>query len=362
MAAMCPNGTVNWKQIYGEETFILKPPIYESDLMAKRKAKQFDLEALEKRAREYAAKPKDGPVAAAAAGPDGGGGGGAAAAEGAGPQLPPNWAVAHDAAGKVCVCVCEGGIGGQGALVIVFSLGACYLSVSWHLATTRRRLRPSPPPTPPDNDKTALLLEQADAPDNLEPGGADEVRSTAGSCGAAGRSSSRGGCGWGGDGNGRRRCSGGGGRRGRRGLSAVVGYCNCWCCVCGRDGIQCVFWVCERCTLAEQKRQVLARRFVMRASAQQCATNATSAITSAITHCIPIHFTILLLLLQNQVHAVLRNAPTFSVRQFSRRYAARSGLRDLYCKLNSRSGLLFVQRAGGRPHRDQLCQVRALYT
>jgi hypothetical protein len=54
MAAMCPNGTVNWKQIYGEDAFVLRPPIYESDLREKRRAKQFDAADIEKRAREYA--------------------------------------------------------------------------------------------------------------------------------------------------------------------------------------------------------------------------------------------------------------------------------------------------------------------
>lgn len=54
MAAMCPNGTVNWKQIYGEEAFLLRPPVYESDLRAKRKAKEFDVADIEKRAKEYA--------------------------------------------------------------------------------------------------------------------------------------------------------------------------------------------------------------------------------------------------------------------------------------------------------------------
>lgn len=54
MAALCPNGTVNWKQIYGEEAFLLRQPIYESSLREKRRAKQFNLEDIEKKAREFA--------------------------------------------------------------------------------------------------------------------------------------------------------------------------------------------------------------------------------------------------------------------------------------------------------------------
>ncbi|KAI8467317.1 MAG: hypothetical protein J3K34DRAFT_523847 [Monoraphidium minutum] len=102
MAAMCPNGTVNWKQIYGEEAFLLRPPIYESELMEKRKAKQFDAADIERRAREYAQKQQDAlaqqPAGAAAAGAAGGAA--AAPAAAGAPQLPPDWAVAHNADGK----------------------------------------------------------------------------------------------------------------------------------------------------------------------------------------------------------------------------------------------------------------------
>jgi hypothetical protein len=100
MAAMCPNGTVNWKQIYGEEAFRLRPPLYESDLMERRKAKAVDVPDLEKRAREYAERQRQameqgGQQQQQAAAPA------AAAAAGGQPQLPPDWGVAHDAAGKV---------------------------------------------------------------------------------------------------------------------------------------------------------------------------------------------------------------------------------------------------------------------
>jgi hypothetical protein len=53
-AVNCTNGTINWKQIYGDDAFRLKRPIYESDYQALKKAKQVDLVDLEKRARQYA--------------------------------------------------------------------------------------------------------------------------------------------------------------------------------------------------------------------------------------------------------------------------------------------------------------------
>ncbi|KAK9820335.1 hypothetical protein WJX72_009134 [[Myrmecia] bisecta] len=53
-AANCTNGTINWKQIYGEESFVLRAPLYPSDYDRLAKAKQVDYKDLEKRAREYA--------------------------------------------------------------------------------------------------------------------------------------------------------------------------------------------------------------------------------------------------------------------------------------------------------------------
>jgi hypothetical protein len=53
-AVNCTNGTINWKQIYGDDAFRLKRPIYESDYRALKKSKQVDLVDLEKRARQYA--------------------------------------------------------------------------------------------------------------------------------------------------------------------------------------------------------------------------------------------------------------------------------------------------------------------
>lgn len=53
-AANCTSGTVNWKQIYGEEAFLLRPPIYESDLIARREGKKIDYDAITNRARDFA--------------------------------------------------------------------------------------------------------------------------------------------------------------------------------------------------------------------------------------------------------------------------------------------------------------------
>lgn len=59
-AANCTSGTVNWRQIYGDNAFILRPPTFWSEELAAKKKRQADLTELEKRAREYA---KVGPAA-----------------------------------------------------------------------------------------------------------------------------------------------------------------------------------------------------------------------------------------------------------------------------------------------------------
>ena len=51
---MCPNGTVQWKAIYGEDEFVIKAPVFESDLRARRALKTVDAAALAKSAREFA--------------------------------------------------------------------------------------------------------------------------------------------------------------------------------------------------------------------------------------------------------------------------------------------------------------------
>eukprot|EP00879_Flechtneria_rotunda_P002595 GHRR01002796.1.p1 GENE.GHRR01002796.1~~GHRR01002796.1.p1 ORF type:complete len:148 (+),score=30.18 GHRR01002796.1:162-605(+) len=53
-AVECPNGTVNWKAIYGDDCFILRPPVYESQLRERRKLKQINIMDVTKHAEEYA--------------------------------------------------------------------------------------------------------------------------------------------------------------------------------------------------------------------------------------------------------------------------------------------------------------------
>lgn len=65
-AANCTTGTVNWRQMYGENAFSMRPAIFQSDLDAAKKSKQIDFEDLEKRARDYA---KVGAGAGSVAGP-----------------------------------------------------------------------------------------------------------------------------------------------------------------------------------------------------------------------------------------------------------------------------------------------------
>lgn len=61
-AVECPNGTVNWKQIYGEEAFILRPPIYESQLRARRQLRTVDEADLRQRADAFAKVGSSGSV------------------------------------------------------------------------------------------------------------------------------------------------------------------------------------------------------------------------------------------------------------------------------------------------------------
>lgn len=53
-AVECPNGTVNWKGIYGENAFVLRPPVYESDLRERRRLRTCDEDAVRKAAEQYA--------------------------------------------------------------------------------------------------------------------------------------------------------------------------------------------------------------------------------------------------------------------------------------------------------------------
>lgn len=53
-AANCTTGTVNWRAMYGENAFVMRPAMFQSDIEAAEKAKQIDFDDLEKRARDYA--------------------------------------------------------------------------------------------------------------------------------------------------------------------------------------------------------------------------------------------------------------------------------------------------------------------
>ena len=53
-AAQCTNGTINWRQIYGDEEFRLKPPVYHSEVVEWLRKKKVDILDLEKRAKEFA--------------------------------------------------------------------------------------------------------------------------------------------------------------------------------------------------------------------------------------------------------------------------------------------------------------------
>ncbi|KAK9904994.1 hypothetical protein WJX75_007364 [Coccomyxa subellipsoidea] len=114
-AANCTNGTINWRQIYGDEAFRLKEPIYPSDIYRMTKEKEVDFTDLEKRAQEWAKTHANGaaPVAAmpavvkvaadsaaAAAVPAAAGGAAAAAPAPVEAPLPEGWGAAKDAQGR----------------------------------------------------------------------------------------------------------------------------------------------------------------------------------------------------------------------------------------------------------------------
>jgi hypothetical protein len=105
-AAQCTTGTVNWRSMYGEDAFRMRPTLFQSDIEAAAKSKQIDLVELEKNARAYAKARKEGtlPGAAPNSGPPPAAAAPAAAAPAARPPPPsdlaPGWAAAQDAAGK----------------------------------------------------------------------------------------------------------------------------------------------------------------------------------------------------------------------------------------------------------------------
>lgn len=107
-AANCPNGTIDWQRMYGAHAFVMHAPIFQSDIDAAKKAKQIHFQELEQQARDYAkmrmeaaSKQKELDIAAktaqemvAEAGP-------VVTLPQAEAPLPPGWATAHDAQGKV---------------------------------------------------------------------------------------------------------------------------------------------------------------------------------------------------------------------------------------------------------------------
>jgi hypothetical protein len=107
-AAQCTVGTVNWRAMYGENAFVMRPTLFHSDIEAAKKAKQIDFEELEKSARAYAKARREGTLPDAAyhgAAPSAAGAAAAPAAQPPPPQaspsdLLPGWAAAQDAAGK----------------------------------------------------------------------------------------------------------------------------------------------------------------------------------------------------------------------------------------------------------------------
>lgn len=96
-AAQCSVGTVNWKNMYGPEAFLLRRPVFWSEIEAAMKAKAIDFKNLEAKAKEYAAARRQGKVPGAVAV--------AAPVQPPLPQqdpdLPLGWAAAKDSEGKI---------------------------------------------------------------------------------------------------------------------------------------------------------------------------------------------------------------------------------------------------------------------
>lgn len=94
-AAQCTVGTVNWRNMYGAESFLLRRPIFWSEVEAAMKAKKINFTELEAKAREYAeSKASMGAAGQAAAGAP------APTPPVQEADLPPGWATAKDAEGK----------------------------------------------------------------------------------------------------------------------------------------------------------------------------------------------------------------------------------------------------------------------
>lgn len=96
-AANCTTGTVNWRAMYGENAFVMRPAVFQSDIEAAQKAKQMDFEDLEKRARDYAKMREEGGAPPQLAPPQGQQSA-AAQQPAAAHAAPPNGSVADDEA------------------------------------------------------------------------------------------------------------------------------------------------------------------------------------------------------------------------------------------------------------------------
>jgi hypothetical protein len=53
-AANCKTGTIPWRIVFGDEAFIVRKPVFWTDVLAKREARKVDLEQLSKVAERYA--------------------------------------------------------------------------------------------------------------------------------------------------------------------------------------------------------------------------------------------------------------------------------------------------------------------
>ncbi|CAD7700567.1 unnamed protein product [Ostreobium quekettii] len=122
-AVNCTNGTINWRQIYGDEAFTIKPPVFWSEMADKQKKKEVDVKELARRAREYARMqcqaqgidydemirgaqvfqhaPEQKPQLPVTSQQNGGSAGGAVKKEAPEGDLPEGWAVARDAQQRV---------------------------------------------------------------------------------------------------------------------------------------------------------------------------------------------------------------------------------------------------------------------
>lgn len=53
-AANCKTGTIPWRIVFGDEAFLVRKPVFWTDVLAKREAKRVDLEKLKEVAVRYA--------------------------------------------------------------------------------------------------------------------------------------------------------------------------------------------------------------------------------------------------------------------------------------------------------------------